>query len=337
MANSQDVCNHHENRKWGLIQMQKQMQVLVKNLAREAVFIYQSKGIFSGIKRTVRYLINWKRSYGDFKWFVITSARQSRPVVAVHGQKMGLHPSDPGLSRELATYGIHEPTATELLRGFIHEGMKVVDLGANIGYYALLEAQLVGQQGQVLAIEPALENYELLLYNIELNRVKNIQMAPPCAIGSTDTVGKLYIGGSANWHSLMPNLLGGDPSAYVEVPLRTLDSLVKEVNFPRVDLLRMDIEGYEVEAVKGMWHTLETFRPRLMIELHYCMTTVSAMNELLTSLKSLGYYVEYLLDRDLDYPWLPRQEVGKKLPLSELITEKPAYRVVMCFLTAEKA
>jgi FkbM family methyltransferase len=302
-------------------------------LVRYAIATYKTKGILGLVKKTIRYL-NWKQIRGDIMWFVTSAfARQRRLIVMVDGQSMCLHPHDPSLSRELAIYGVHEPTATKLLKGFIHKGMTSVDIGANIGYYALLEANLVGQQGKVLAIEPESRNYELLLYNIELNNIKNIIVAPQCAIGSADSLGKLYLGGSANWHSLSST--SDDTSPYVEVPVRKLDSLLGEMDLPSVDFIRMDIEGYEVEATKGMWHTLDTFKPRLMIELHYDRAGIDGINELLTSLKSLGYHAEYILDRDQDLPSVRRQEVRRNIFIDELITAVPAYRVAMCFLTTE--
>ena len=69
---------------------------------------------------------------------------------------------DRGISREFALYHVHEPIATEFMKGLLREGMVGIDIGANIGYYVLLEKRLVGSEGKVVAVEPAPRNLELL-------------------------------------------------------------------------------------------------------------------------------------------------------------------------------
>jgi FkbM family methyltransferase len=197
----------------------------------------------------------------------------------------------------------------------------------------MMEAALVGQQGHVYAIEPAPHNHELLQYNIRLNNIDNMTVLPPCAIGNVDAIGKLYLGDSANWHTLSKP--SHNASSYMEIPVRKLDSLLGEISVQSVDFIRMDIEGYEVEAIKGMWSTLERSRPRLMIELHYDTAGVKGINELLGSLMSLNYQVEYILDRDLDLPSVEHKEVIKNIPINILMTGAPSYRVAMCFLVAK--
>jgi FkbM family methyltransferase len=303
-------------------------------LIHHAIRTYQREGVVSLIKRTFRYLTNFRQLFGDISWFVRGSIVKESPVAMVNGMQMYLISRDPSLSRELSIYGVHEPASTTLLKGFIHMGMTALDIGANIGYYALLQSRLVGECGKVLAIEPALPNYELLLRNIELNHVKNITIFPRCAIGDADSTAKLYLGGAGNWHSLTVN--PDNISSYVEVPLRKLDSLLSELAPEPIDFIRMDIEGYELQAIKGMRNTLEKFKPRMMIELHYDLAGSAGINEMLLSLDALGYRVAYILDRDQDWPCLRQPEIRQNISIHELTTEIPRYRVAMIFLTVDR-
>ena len=87
---------------------------------------------------------------------------------------MYLKLNDAGISRELALLGVHEPIATRLLNQQIKSGMRVIEIGANIGYYTLIAANLVGESGKIYAIEPEPANYALLTKNVEVNGYKNV-------------------------------------------------------------------------------------------------------------------------------------------------------------------
>jgi len=82
---------------------------------------------------------------------------------------MHVHRFDRGIGKELVCYREHEPTATALLKTFLREGMTILDIGANIGYYALLEARSVGPSGRVVAVEPEPRNAALLRRNVQFS------------------------------------------------------------------------------------------------------------------------------------------------------------------------
>src|SRR5437879_13308135 len=87
----------------------------------------------------------------------------------VHGSVLTVLPGDHGISRELAAYRTHEPLASKLLQKFLKPGMNLVDIGSNLGYYALLEARTVGGAGRVIAIEPVAGNFAQLSKNVHAN------------------------------------------------------------------------------------------------------------------------------------------------------------------------
>jgi FkbM family methyltransferase len=240
-----------------------------------------------------------------------------RSCFKVHGNTFTVLPRDRGISRELTIYRKHEPLATQLLKQFLKPGMTVVDIGGNLGYYALLEAQMVGNSGRVIAIEPVTTNFAQLSQNVAANGYRNT-ILHNVAIGASNGTAAMYIGKKSNWHSLHPV-----PWETREITVRvsTLDALLAQHNLRSVDLIRMDLEGFEIEVIHGMAETFENYSPRLLVELHPHVTGVAAMLRYLGQLKALGYNLDWVLDNERDRPirwWFLRPE---KISLEELLTD----------------
>lgn len=217
----------------------------------------------------------------------------------VLGHRIAVFPKDPGISRELALYKVHEPLATKLLMETLKPGMNAVDIGGNIGYYAMLEARLVGPRGKVIAIEPMPENSAQLCKNVEANGYQNIHIHK-VAIGDQDGSALIYISGKSNWHSMRPTT---STIGELKVRVATLDSLLAPYDLPSVDLVRMDLEGYEVTAIEGMKRTLVKYGPRLLVELHPHLVGTAAIEKYLRLLENLGYTIEWMIEQDRDLPW----------------------------------
>ena len=112
------------------------------------------------------------RAYEWTLWHFYFKRRRSS--LDVLGSRLGVLDVDAGVSRELAVHRIHEPLATLLLQQYVQPGMTVVDVGSNIGYYALLESRLVEPGGSVISIEPVPQHFAKLRENICRNRSDNI-------------------------------------------------------------------------------------------------------------------------------------------------------------------
>ena len=112
---------------------------------------------------------------GRFKLVRIFANRMTAPIkndfAIVMGNKMFLDPQD---SLLLSINGIYEEFETELVSKEISKNDVVVDIGANIGYYTLIFAKLVGENGKVFAFEPDPSNFALLKKNVELNGFRNV-------------------------------------------------------------------------------------------------------------------------------------------------------------------
>ena len=303
---------------------------MVKNI-HKLISAYQNKGLVGVIEKFSHYITNWRVRRENIIWFLKRiHIGQPYPTTKVHGLKYYVHSYDPGISRELAVYHIHEPNATALYRNCIKKGMYVVDIGSNLGYYALLASTLVGHRGKVLAIEPEPQNYKLLTINANTNHLQNIDIIQ-CAVGGKDGMSEFYITEASNTNSLIPPITGKIISS-IQIKTRKLDTLLKEHNFSKVDLIRMDIEGGEVVAIEGMQNTFKQYKPTIVAELHCDAVGTESIVKLLKSLKGFGYNAEYIIDRDQDFVWIKNQCVRRLTSLGELLKLITNYRVATVLL-----
>jgi len=173
------------------------------------------------------------------------------------GSVMKLDTGGKGIHRELLAKGIREVKATRYLAHILNYNMTVIDIGANIGYYALQEAKVCKQ---VYAIEPAPDNYERLVENIKLNNYSNIN-THNVAIGDKSGSIQFKLSPAPNWHRVA---IGTDNNT-ITIPIMTLDELIGNKT---VDLVRMDVEGYELNILKGMTKTIKKNSLWLFIETH---------------------------------------------------------------------
>ncbi len=188
----------------------------------------------------------------------------SSVVCDIQGSKMRLG-CENGVTRDLLYNGLREPYVTKKFSRYIKPGDVVIDIGANIGYYALQEVKLVGEYGKVYAIEPVGESVRQLYNNISLNNYKNIEVFE-MAVGDRDGVATLYVSEESNLSGLHSLAHRGYQRSY-QVPITTLDKFIVGKRYPKV--IRMDVEGYEWEIIKGMVGILADKKPLILfIELH---------------------------------------------------------------------
>ena len=212
----------------------------------------------------------------------------------VFNYELYLDTSDRGLSRTLFLFGKREIDHYKMLQGILEPGMQILDVGANIGYYAIMESIVIGSSGRVTAIEPMLPNIQMLKRNIELNGASNINVMH-AAISATTGTGQMYMSSHSNLHTFHKDGTASDylDSTPVEVPTMTLRDTVARVG-TRVDLIRMDVEGHEVEILGQLIELVreEVTMPRVIFETHLSRyTPENDFEPVLRSLFALGYGV----------------------------------------------
>ena len=165
--------------------------------------------------------------------------------------------SNSGLEKELFLHGIREKESTQILSEYLEEGMNIVDVGANIGYYTLIEADMVRDSGIVKGIEPTESSFKKLEKNCRLNNLENVKLLNK-AVGSKQEVVSLNKRNSPNLNRVSNNSNGA------QIEQNALDELI-DFN---PDLVRMDVQGYELEILKGMEETMNSEDLILFLEVH---------------------------------------------------------------------
>lgn len=175
------------------------------------------------------------------------------------------------IAREVCFTGRYEPQETAVLKAVLRPGDVFVDVGANWGYFTLLAAHRVGAGGRVVSLEPDPRLFPVLAENVARNglaQVLPLQVAASDAEGSMRLAGFDEAGGNSGLSRLVP---GDGPVAgpVFDVPTRPLDALLDELGLGRVDVLKMDIEGAEGLALRGLARLLAARGvSRLLLELH---------------------------------------------------------------------
>jgi FkbM family methyltransferase len=166
--------------------------------------------------------------------------------------------------------GTYEPDLQTCAAELVRPGMRVFDVGANIGYISLLLARRVGEAGRVIAFEALPANQERLSANLALNpEGRRVELVRAAVVDAVRPVRFLVAGsggmGKAEGSAGRKNVAYAET---LEVPGLSLDDFVFNQGQPAPDLIKMDIEGGEVLALPGMARLLAERRPVLLLELH---------------------------------------------------------------------
>ena len=185
-------------------------------------------------------------------------------IKEVQGQKLSLNSYRGIIDLRLDIVGTYEPQICEYLMNTISEGMVVIDIGANNGFFSLLAADLVGELGKVICFEPNPTTFDILQQNISLNNYKNI-ISSQIAISNIE--GKVQMSNRTN--NALNTLAFTSCDSSIDVNTNTLDKSFKNLSINECHLIIMDIEGAEWLAIQGMENTIAK-NPNLefIIELH---------------------------------------------------------------------
>jgi FkbM family methyltransferase len=184
---------------------------------------------------------------------------------------MKLRADDQGLSRQLILRGVREDDAVQFLTPLLPRFRTIIEIGANQGYYAILEALKTPADARIFAFEPHPDNVATLLANLKTNNCEH-KFADifQGAVSDRDGTARLNVSRLSNWHTLSNVTLPGEGwQQAIEVPTISLDCYCAAKGIDTVDFVRMDVEGHEAEVVKGATRVLGASRDCvLFIELH---------------------------------------------------------------------
>jgi len=160
------------------------------------------------------------------------------------GFDLWVDPNDEILSRSIVYDKVWEPATSKLIKDVIHSGDTGIDLGANIGYFTILMANLVGSSGKIFSFEPAPLNFKILQKNVQQNHLENVVLEQS-AVGDTDGKIKLYLSNTnSGWHKVFPTqFIDYEVSEKnIDVNIFSLDKIFAN---KKIDFIKMDVDGLE--------------------------------------------------------------------------------------------
>lgn len=171
------------------------------------------------------------------------------------------------LGWHVAFFGTYEPELREVFRTVLPAGGVSVDVGANVGWHTLLMGRLVGPGGRVLAAEANPSVRARLEENLALNRLPQVEVLPFAlsdADGSLDFFGPDALDPWSGNGYVVPAAAGRPDTIRVEA--RRLDTLLAAAQIERLDLIKIDVEGFEWRVLEGAEQSIANFRPHIVFE-----------------------------------------------------------------------
>jgi FkbM family methyltransferase len=237
--------------------------MLVELMGRMPPSWVRAAGALRGRSRWVRRMTDW-----------VPGLLRNQDGRIKSGLGRGLR-FNPGPSAVGFLFGTHDPEVQHVLGRLLHPGMTVYDVGANVGFTAVLAARQVLPGGRVVCFEPLQANADLIHHNARLNGFSDIDVRVE-ALGRNDGEAEFTLSHSPTWGRLSEAGATPDASGSIRVPVRSLDSLRANEGIAPPDLIKMDVEGAEAEVLAGAVNLLTDARPVLVVELHHTGRAVAA-------------------------------------------------------------
>jgi FkbM family methyltransferase len=191
--------------------------------------------------------------------------------------------------------GAHDWAPIFVLKKILKKGDTIVDVGANQGEYSLWAIKHAGITGKVIAFEPMDGLYDQLKFNFSLNP-KYQNALYPVKMGLSDTAGKLNLYGKEGENEGVNTMFPTETHTVMiqEINLDTLDSQLSQLKYKQVDLIKIDVEGAELQVLKGALDTIKKHRPYLMIEINReaCLAGGYEPEDIFELLRPIGYTFE---------------------------------------------
>ena len=171
--------------------------------------------------------------------------------------------------------------------------MTACDVGAHFGYLSLVMAAQVGGRGRVFSFEPVARHAGLLRRTMARNRLAQVSVVEQ-ALGATVAEARIVTGPTDAMGRVEPAEVSECPT----VSMTTLDTWLAGRDLPRLDLIKLDVEGHELDVLTGAGGALRRFRPAIVCEVHWNRGVRYRPRELACWLEAAGYRVELLRRRD---------------------------------------
>jgi len=198
--------------------------------------------------------------------------------------------------------GIYEYWKRKIFLNTVKEGMTIVDIGVNKGYFSLLFAKLMNDRGKVLSFEPDPDNCFWVRKSIQANGYRCIELFQ-YALSDKEGSVTFYLGKKSGWGSVFPSSLTEEKA--ITVKTRKLDNVLKEEGMNKVDIIKIDVQGADLLVLKGAETTLK--RQNIKLAMDVDVKSLGERNQLFDFLESCGFKIF---------------RIGKELTPIEKIDEK---------------
>ena len=245
-------------------------------------------------------------------------------VLDEHTLKICLNPDNGCVDHEIFGHGVFEPGILRLIRSHLNKESVFVDVGANIGQHSLY-ASLFARH--VYAFEPITSIYHQFNRSIFENDIFSISTYN-YALGDTNTVIPIYSNKINRGGSSL--VVSSERSFLQNVKVVRLDDVASSIGFERVDVMKIDVEGYEYSVLLGAQEVLKLHHPVLIIEFSPCFYNsidVSISEKIITLLTNSGYTI---FDIGLD---AEKKELLTKENVQHLITTNSQTNILCIFAT----
>lgn len=247
--------------------------------------------ILSRIRFSVQQRIFWSGVRKKRKEWLALRNRQQDVIIKISPDLTFKLYTDNELAPHIYC-GAFEWAEREWLESALQPGMVFYDIGANIGFFSVIAAEKVTPQGHVYSFEPVSGTHDRLVENIQLNKID--KHVTTFLAAASDHVGEaqIYIPdkGMDAWNSLAVKPEAGN---YRLDTIKTivLDELVANQTLRSPDIIKIDVEGWELHVLKGLQQTLQTYHPTLYVEFTSANLKAAGTNcaELAEFIRALGY------------------------------------------------
>jgi FkbM family methyltransferase len=195
-------------------------------------------------------------------------------------------------------FNLIEREQTDSMKNEVRDGDVFFDIGANVGYYTILASRMVGPHGHVVSCEPLVRNLAFLQRHVTRNRASNVTILP---FACSDSEGISAF--SAGSNVATGQLTSGNSNSSILVPTIRIDTIVQRSE-RRPDVIKIDVEGAELDVLKGARQTLVEAKPVIYLSTH--------SNELrsacLLLLEGENYHVQPLIEDNECHEFLAKKK-----------------------------
>lgn len=226
-----------------------------------------------------------------------------RDVAIAHGVAAGLKFNAGAYNLDTAL-GIYEMPVQETLSQYLKPGDIFYDIGANVGFFTIVAAKLVGSSGKVYAFEPEAENVATLRHNAQINRFTHVS-AIAKAVSRTTGQAEFLLANYCGGHTLATVGSRADARDVISIDVVSIDDAIGQNEIDPPTFVKIDVEGAEIDVLYGMTQTIKEYQPIILYEVddRNKENLLSKQEEIAAFLRERGYAIENLADSYPKISW----------------------------------